>query len=233
MMSAQMKQMLHLQWKASRWPMLPFALLCVGLPLMAVSTTMQAIAEPHHDPSYAASGVLDMMSGWAGMFALLSSLLGAAVALTSWTLDHRANHVYSLALPISRARYSLFKFAGGAFVVIGGGILLLIGCLIAVSVYDIPEPLSTYPFSLSLRFFIGALLVFSMVFAAAAGTIRTTIYIVVGAIIVVIFGPVLADIINTVFDTDFGTPGQLILRALTDWPGPFHVFGGSWMLIDV
>jgi hypothetical protein len=38
---------------------------------------------------------------------------------------------------------------------------------------------------------------------------------------------------GTVLNRDIPSPLALWGEALVSWPGPFNVFGGSWMLIDV
>jgi hypothetical protein len=232
-MNEQMKQMLHLQWKASRWPLLPFALLCVGLPIMAVGGALAILDRPYIDPAYHAAGMLSALDGWSWIFSVLSAVTGAAAALTAWQLDHRVNHVYSLSLPLSRARYALLKYGAGLTAVVLLSALVLVGALFATTVYTIPEGLTAYPFSFGVRFLFGALLCYSILFAAAAGTMRTTIYVIAALIVVFALGPVWVDLIDSMFDVRMAAPTDILLDALTEWPGPFRVFGGNWMLIDV
>jgi hypothetical protein len=80
---------------------------------------------------------------------------------------------------------------------------------------------------LALRFALAALVAFSLLFAISAGTARTAGY-VLSIVGVVLVGQLLLSLaggqtklIEPVFD-----------RMIT-WPGPFDIFVGRWMLIDV
>ena len=82
-------------------------------------------------------------------------------------------------------------------------------------------------------FVLAALITFSVTFALAAGTMKTAIRVLTALILFIVFGSILVGFIERVTGVDdLITPVQMLHDSAT-WPGPFHVFGGNWMLIDV
>jgi hypothetical protein len=222
---------MRLQWRAARWVLLPFLLLSLGLPLLVLRFVEQLGSQlgPDLDPRAVVAG----MSLWAPLFPLLAALLGFAVAFAAWTWDHRTGHVYALTLPLSRARYASYKFLAGAGVLLVPVGCLLAGALLGLLLTPLPELVHAYPLSFTLRFLLGAGITYALGFALAAGTARTVVWLVVGTILLLVFGTILVQFLEGVLRTDLVDPLEVLERALLDWPGPFHVFGGSWMLIDV
>jgi hypothetical protein len=80
---------------------------------------------------------------------------------------------------------------------------------------------------------LAAMISFALAFSLAASTIRTTIIVLGGIVLVMIFGSILVPYINATMHKNYMSPGELLYIAFTSWPGPFAVFSGSWALIDV
>ena len=220
----------RLQWKSTKWPLLILLPLCFGLPILAVQFAIRIASGAFSDPAHDIINVLDL---WSPVFPVLAAITGATFALAAWVWDHNTNHVYALSLPVERWRYALAKMASGAVLLVALSVAVLIGSLLATITVEIPETLRTYPFSFGFRFLVGALIVYSIMFAFAAGTIRTTVRILIATSVIIIFGSLAVSALNDAFNTEFPSIFEVLVSALSEWPGPFHVFGGSWMLIDV
>jgi hypothetical protein len=230
-MSPQMKQTLALQWKAARWPLLPFVVAALGLPLAALQAANPAATQM---PGGAAEAMLLTLQQWVPLFPAIATLLGITIGLTAWSWDHRANHVYALSLPITRSRYVLLKFGAGVVMLLVPALALLAGVLLGRAGLDLPEGLHAYPMALTLRFLLAALVVFALVFALAAGTMRTAIWLISGFVAFIFIGTFAVEFAREVFALpELPTPIDLLDSAFLHWPGPFHVIGGNWMPIDV
>lgn len=99
---------------------------------------------------------------------------------------------------------------------------------------DLPAGLNAYPNQLALRFLAATLVAYGVLFAMAAGTVRTTVWIVSGVLGFFILGGVLTDFLVGFFPVFYRVNlAELALEALVRAPGPLRVFTGNWMLIDV
>ena len=230
MMSDRMKQTLALHWKAARWPLVPFVLASFGVPLAAM-TSAGAAAE--RETFASGPAMILIMQQWLVLLPLTAATLGITMGLIAWAWDHRANHVYALALPIERWRYTLLKFGAGVIVLLLPVLAAYAGALLGRALVDVPDGLHEYPTAFALRFLLAALITFSVTFALAAGTMKTAIRVLTALILFIVFGSILVGFIERVTGVDdLITPVQMLHDSAT-WPGPFHVFGGNWMLIDV
>jgi ABC-type transport system involved in multi-copper enzyme maturation permease subunit len=229
-----MMQMLRLQWLASRWLLIPLVLICVGLPQAVLRMSLY---ETHGAVGGAGAALpavlLASLQSLSTLFPYVAAVTGTLVALTAWNWDHRAGHVYALALPVSRARYALLKLWAGAVLLLVPVIALWIGALVATATLPIPDGLHAYPGALGARFLFAALLVYAGVFALAAGTVRTTLILLVAWLLFFIGGSIVVPHLESRFVIDLMTPPEMIAHAVRTWAGPFRVFGGSWLLIDV
>jgi len=224
------QQMLLSGWRSSRWVLAPFAVAALGLPLLAMRTAGTAAREIYA-PGQA---VLMVMEVWAPLFPALAALLGIAVALAMWSWDHGGRHVYALSLPLPRWRYVLMKMGAGAALIGLPVGLFWIGSLMGVWSVDLPEGVRAYPLALGLRFLLATAIAYAAAFALAAGTKRTVTWLLIGLLVFVVGGSLIVDVIQPLLGVDgLPTPLDLLDAALIDWPGPFHVFGGNWMLVDV
>jgi hypothetical protein len=230
-MTREMTQVLRLQWLASRWLLLPVILLCIGLPQAAVRMSLLQAAGV--DRVLEPAILLEVLDSISVVFPYLAAITGALIALAAWNWDHRTGHVYALSLPVSRARYALLKLWAGAVILLVPTLAIWIGAWIATSTVTIPDGLRVYPFAFGARFLLSAALMYAAMFALAAGTIRTTVIVMAVGILVIVVGSIAIPQIEMHFLRDLRTPVELISHALTEWGGPFRVFSGGWLLIDV
>jgi len=227
-----LRQMLYLHWKAGRWAVLLLVPVCFGLPLLV--SRMAAQSARGIEPSFVANSMISGSQAWAPFFPLIAALAGVAFALTAWTWDHRGNHIYALSLPLPRWEYAVLKFLAGGALLATPVLALFAGALIGSSLLDVPDGLRTYPIALTVRFLLAAVIIYAMTFALAAGTVKTTMRILIGVVVFFIGGSLAGEIVQNVLGLESAfSPFRIFETVLLRWPGPFHVFGGNWMLIDV
>ena len=230
-MPREMTQMLRLHWLASRWLMIPLVILCVGVPQAVLRTaSQQTIRAAGSD---VAAILLSTLQEFSSLFPFLAVISGVLLALTAWNWDHRAGHIYALALPVSRARYALMKLWAGAVLLLVPVVALWIGAVVAAVSVPIPAELRAYPGALGARFLFASLLIYAGMFTLAAGTMRTTLVVVIASLLVVVGGSIAVSWVETRYMMDLVTPAEMIVHAVRTWPGPFRVFGGNWLLLDV
>jgi hypothetical protein len=226
-------QMLFLHWKNVRMGLVPFVIAAFGLPLLA----LQGTGRPDGiTDGFYASFLLGASRVWLPFFPVLAAATGVTLALSAWSWDHSGNHVYALSLPVSRARYTLLKFGGGALLALLPAGALLVGALLASSSISLPVGLQAYPLAVATRFFYSTLLVYAVCFSLAAGTIRTTVYVLTALVATLIAGDLVLQVAAMTLDRPELTTinvTQWAYELLTNWPGPFHILAGNWSLIDV
>ncbi len=228
------QQLLFIHWKGVRFGLLPFVFAAFALPLIVIqglhSDTLALQDSPLSTQSFLAG-----ISPWAPLFPLLAAVAGVTLALTAWTWDHRGDHVYALSLPVSRWRYVLMKMGAGAVLLMVPCLAFWLGALIASTAADIPEGLRAYPGAVALRFLLTSLVLYGMLFALAAGTMRTALWFLGTCLFIVFFGGTITGFLGHTLIPSLD--GWNFLSWLGDralyWPGPFDVITGSWMLIDV
>ncbi len=228
------QQILFIHWKGIRFGLLPLMVVSFGLPLLVV----QGLVSGSEDPevaSLAATGMLGALRAWAPLLPLIASIAGVTLALSAWAWDHRQNHVYSLSLPFARWEYVLLKMGGGAVLLLLPCIAFWIGAVLATSSLEIPIGLRAYPTAVAIRFLLTALIIYSALFALAAGTFRTAIWILFLATVLLVSGEMIFDFLGRTIHPSIDGFSFLewALDLSLSWPGPFEVLTGSWMLIDV
>jgi hypothetical protein len=228
------QQLLFVQWKSARFGVLPFVVLAFGLPLLAV----QGLGtDPLNPDAYAlaAGQIMSRIAGWVPVFPLLAALTGIVAALSAWTWDHKVRHVYALSLPVDRRRYVLLKMGAGVVLLLVPCVAFWIGALLATSAVEIPEGLRAYPTAVAVRFALTALVLYAILFAMAAGTLRTTVWVLIGLAVLLVSGGFLADFLGQTLVPSLQGVSFMswILDRALDWPGPFEVITGNWMLFDV
>jgi hypothetical protein len=217
-------QTLYVHWKAVRLGLVPATLAAFGLPLLV------AQGLPHAELVRSTTPTSDALAGtvyWTAFFPVLAALLGALLALSAWNWDHRGSHVYALSLPISRGRYALLKFSAGALLALLPLAGILMGSVLAIVASDVPDGLHAYPLPLAGRFLTSTLVAYAVVFALAAGTIRTTV-IVLSVLIAV---PTILSMGQLRPYLGDASVSFWITQALRF--GPFRIFYGNWALFDV
>ncbi len=216
-------RLLEVSWESSRLLLFPFTLAAFGLPLLAV----QGFGS---DPTV---GNLQSFDPWLPLFPTLALAIGLSLGLAVWNWDHQGGHVYALSLPVTRAGWALEKMSAGIALLLIPGLAFALGALIATAFVTVPEGLQAYPIDLSLRFFFASLVSYCMMFALAAGSMRTAVLVVGGVLSLLVFGQLALSFAAQAL----GVQEVIFLSVLLDfaqaWPGPLHVFTGDWLLIDV
>lgn len=174
-----------------------------------------------------AAEFLSGIQSWGVLYPALAGALGVLVAITLWTPDHRGRHVYSLVLPLPRWRYVLLRYAAGLTLLAAPILAVMLGCLLASGMASLPIGLHPYPLALSVRFALAVLVAFTMFFAISSGTKRTA-GIILGSLAALVVVQVLLAAAGT--ETNLLAP---VLNGILTAPGPFAIFTGRWMLIDV
>jgi hypothetical protein len=218
------KQMLYVHWKAVRLGLMPFVLAAFALPLM-VAREMSAWREDV--PTLATSDALSGAYVWAPFFPMLAAAVGVLLALSAWNWDHKTNHVYALSLPVSRQRYAMTKFSAGVVLALVPMSALLVGSAIASSIVDTPAEVRAYPVQLAGHFLLATVLVYSILFSLASGTVRTTVIILsvfVGVPMLLSLG-MLRPLIGDIPVSHWVVDGMRY--------GPLRILFGRWMLFDV
>lgn len=223
------RQLLYLHWKTVRPGIALLSLLCFGLPLV----TVQGLGAFGSPVSVMMSG-LPLVTMWQPVYPLLAAILGATLALSAWSWDHRGDHVYALALPLPRWQLSLVKLLGGALLLLVPVAALWLGAWLAIASLDLPSWLHGYPHALTGRFLLAALLAYALLFAMAASTIRTTVRVLIGLVVALVAGEVLVALLAE-YDPAFENVGffGMILEWSVQRAGPLRIFTGNWMLVDV
>jgi hypothetical protein len=214
--------MLQSQWNWSKLLVTAAVIGAFALPVLSIQEA--GIQEPSR---WGLADLLVSMQSWSIWYAALAAGLGLILGNSAWASDHRGGHVYALSLPIARWRYVLLRFAVGAVLLAAPAIALWIGALVATASIELPEGLRAYPTALAGRFCLASLLAYSVFFAISSGTAR-----IAGYVLVVIGGIVAAQILLNAAGVN-ADPISGLMNQLTSWPGPFEVFTGRWMLIDV
>ena len=216
------REILYTQWRTSQLFVLFCFLAGFAIPVLSVQDAVGSAM-----PGYSAPDILAKMESWSIAYPLLAMAVGLVIAMTSWAADHRSNHVYALSLPLPRWMYALHRFGAG-LLLLGTAILgVFIGALVTSLMADLPVGLETYPMLLTLRFGVAAMFAYSVFFAISAGTSKTA-----GYVLAVVAGILLVDFVLKLASVDVGF-AQSLFETLARWPGPFEVFTGRWMLIDV
>ncbi|MGD2136224.1 MAG: hypothetical protein PVF27_08690 [Gemmatimonadales bacterium] len=216
------KMILYTQWKWSRLLVVTTVVIAFALPLLSVRA-----AGTNDATSWEALEALRSAEAWGGWFALLAVAAGLLMGTYAWLRDHRNQHVYALTLPVPRWYYALLRYGAGAVLLLAPIAALWISALVATAVAAVPPELNAYPNALALRFAFATLIAYSVFFAISAGTPRMA-----GTVLAAIAGLFFVDFALALADVDVTLLGFLFDRVVI-WPGPFEVFTGRWVLIDV
>ena len=214
--------MLYTQWKWSRLIVLLGTVAAFALPIISLQGAARADRNPLE-----AQDLLRTVHSWGTLYPVLAAALGLLVAMAGWAPDHRGRHVHALTLPLPRWRYVLLRCAGGAVLLAIPVAAVLAGALFATATATLPPGLQGYPLALAVHFGLAVALAYAMFFAISAGTARTAGIIlgVFGALVVV---QIVAGVAN--LDVDLMSPLQIVVLGSA---GPFAIFTGRWMLVDV
>ncbi len=215
---------LSTQWKWSRWLLLFGVLAAFAVPVLSVEPA-GFVVDPGDVPWHARE-VLATIERWSLAYPLIACALGLMMALATWMPDHRGRHIYALSLPVPRWRYALLRFGAGAALLAAPVLATLAGALVAVAAAEIPFGMQGHPWALTIRFALSLGVAYALFFAICAGTSRTAGYILGG-----IAAILATHLLLVAAGTDVDLLGRI--APLLGWPGPFQIFTGRWMLIDV
>lgn len=226
------KSMLFLHWKQIRHALALMVVASFALPLMAIRGLGTV---PGMDGSgLEAYRFIAEFEVWLPFFPFLAGAVGVTLALSAWNWDHQLNHVYALSLPVTRWEYTLQKMLAGMTLALLPAAGLWLGATLAAASIDLPEGLHAYPSELAVRFLFAILLTYALLFSMAAGTLKTTLWIVGLALGFIFFGSILNDVLAQYVDFFSRIHVvEVVGKWLVNAPGPFEVFTGSWSLIDV
>ncbi len=224
--------MLFLHWKQIKVVLLPLVVAAFALPLLSIQGLGSWGSFPHETIS---AYQFTMNSAfWAPVFPALAAVTGITLALSSWNWDHQLHHVYALSLPLRRWQYAALKMGAGTVLALLPAASFWAGAHLAAASVALPAGLNAYPNALTVRFLASIMASYALLFALAAGTVRTTMIVVTGLLAFMLVGGTAGDLLGNHFEAFqrvdvVGT----FLRALVSRNGPFEVFSGSWLLIDV
>ena len=216
------RQILFTQWKWSGWIVVTGAVLGFLVPVLSVrlaGAPLTRYEEVEH--------LLTSVRQWGILYPVLAVVAALVMAGAAWAQDHRGGHVYALTLPLPRWRYVLHRFGAGAVLLAPIVLAVWVGGLAAASTAVVPTGLTTHPTALALRFTLALLLVYALFFAISSGTSRTAGYVLVGV------GALVA--LQLLFEVA-GMEVPLLTTVFgwfQEWPGPFEILTGRWMLINV
>ena len=214
--------MLWGQWKWSRLVVVLGAVAAFTLPILSVRGTAPVDRIPVPPAEF-----LSRIGAWGTLYPVLAATLGLLVAMAAWAPDHRGRHVHALSLPIPRWRYALYRFGAGITLLCVPLLALLAGALLASVATIPPAGIHAYPLALTIRFALALLIAFAVIFAVSGGTARTA-----GIILGVIAAVIVVQVLATVASIDLDMLNRL-QTIFVGWAGPFAVFNGRWMLLDV
>ncbi len=218
------RAVLYTQWKWSR-PAILLAVLVAGyIPLTALRGMPYKSESTYHIPSLY-SGII-MASTYYQWLALFTAVI---VAISTWQADGHRQHVYALSLPVPRWKFVLLRFAAGTTLL--GVVAIAVGLFgaVATAIAPLPSMLHAYPFGLAVRFWLGSLIPFGLIFALLVSSPKRVRLVVAGVATVIVVDMALAAmglidkpvVLGTFFD------------AIYSGRGPLAAFLSKWMLVDV
>ncbi|MBM3907724.1 MAG: hypothetical protein FJ363_06540 [Gemmatimonadetes bacterium] len=218
------RAVLNTQWKWSR-PIVLLAVLVAGyIPISALRAMPYKSVDTYYIPSLY-QGII----GASIHYQLLALAVAVVVAIASWQADAHRQHVYALSLPLPRWRFVLLRFGAGAALL--GAVAVAVGLFggIAAAIAPLPAMLHAYPVGLAVRFWLGALVPFAMIFALLASDPKR-VRIIVAAIATIVAVDLLLASVGT---TDKPLVLGWILDGVYAGSGPLAAFLNRWMLVDV
>jgi hypothetical protein len=215
------RAILYTQWKWSRLPLLLGVLAGFALPILSVQRVSGAAGY------WQTRMMLASVQAWGMLYPILGATLALLIAALAWAADDRGRHVYALSLPLPRWHYALLRFGAGLVLLAAPVVAVWIGGILATATVTIPTGLHAYPTMLAARFALAVFVMYALLFAISAGTVRMAGYALIALGLVVV-----VEVVANAAGVHVSLLEQLLL-ALVVWPGPMDVITGRWMLIDV
>ncbi|MHB1096444.1 MAG: hypothetical protein ACYC3F_09735 [Gemmatimonadaceae bacterium] len=218
------RAVLYTQWKWSR-PAILLAVLVAGyIPVAALRSMPYKSADTYYIPMlYQSITAASMYYQWLALF------VAVIVAISAWQADGQRQHVYALSLPVPRWRFVLLRFGAGAALL--GVVAAAVGLFggVAAAIAPLPPMLHAYPIGLAVRFWLGSLIPFGLIFALLVSNPRRVRLVVAGVATIIVVDMALATIGVIEKPVVFGT----IVDAIYSGRGPLAAFLSKWMLVDV
>ena len=217
------RAILYTQWKWAR-PVLVLAAIIAGwIPLQALRSAPYKTMGTYHIPSLYQS----IMSA-SLFYQFLAVAVAVVIAVSAWQADSTRQHVYALALPIARWRFVLMRFGAGA--VLLGGVAMAVGVFggLAVAMAPLPPMLHGYPVGLAIRFWLGTLIPFGIIFALLTSNPRKVKWVTAGVVTIYV-----VDLMLSSFGVTQTPLLNIVFYGLYEQGGPLTAFLTRWMLIDV
>lgn len=218
------RAILYTQWKWAR-PVLLLAMLVAGyIPVDALRAAPYKSVDTYHIPSL----YLGITSA-SVYYQLLALGVAVVVAISTWQADGQRRHVYALSLPVPRWRFVLLRFGAGAALL--GAVAVAVGLFgaLAAALAPLPPMLHAYPIGLAVRFWLGALVPFALIFALLSSDPRRVRLLVAAVVTVIVVDLLLASLGTTEKPLILGW----VLDGLYSGRGPLAAFLSKWMLVDV
>lgn len=218
------RAVLYTQWKWSRPAILLAALVAGYIPVAA----LRAMPYKSEDTYYIPALYRDITAA-STYYQWLALFVAVIVAISAWQADGQRQHVYALSLPVPRWRFVLLRFGAGAALLsmVAAAVGLFGG--VAAAIAPLPPMLHAYPVGLAVRFWLGSLIPFGLIFALLVSNPKRVRLVVAGVATIVVVDMALAAmgliekpvVLGTFFD------------AVYSGRGPLAAFLSKWMLVDV
>lgn len=169
--------------------------------------------------------VLSGAASIAPAFPLVAGFIGVAVALSAWQSDHEGGHVYALSLPIPRWHYALVRLASAFLLVVPTLVGFALSATIVAAAVELPPGLHSYPLSLVVRFCALTIVTFSLFFALASGSKKSS-----GWGLLVLLAVIILDV---AYQSGSGRDYSPLFNLLLGSHSPLSFFFGQWSLVDV
>lgn len=218
------RAVLYTQWKWTR-PAILLAVLIAGyIPVTALHSMPYKAADTYYIPMlYREITAASTYYQWLALF------VAVIVAISAWQADGHRQHVYALSLPVPRWQFVLLRFGAGAALL--GVVAAAVGLFggVAAAIAPLPPMLHAYPFGLAVRFWLGSLIPFGLIFALLVSNPKRVRLVVAGVATIILVDMALAAmglidkpvVMGTIFD------------AVYSGRGPLAAFLSKWMLVDV
>ena len=126
-----------------------------------------------------------------------------------------------------RWRFVALRYLAGLTLLVAPVIAVAAGALLAAATASLPTGLHPYPMALAVRFALALLVGFTIFFAVSSGTARTA-----GTILSTVAALVVLQVLISATGSELNLL-MPIVNFLLAAGGPFAIFTGRWMLVDV
>jgi hypothetical protein len=133
--------------------------------------------------------------------------------------------VYALSLPIPRWHYALVRLAAAFLLVLPALVGFALSATIVAAAIELPPGLHSYPLPLVVRFCAVTIVAFSLFFAIASGSRKSSGWGILALVSVII--------LDVAYQTTSGSDYSPLFNLLLGTHSPLSFFFGQWSLVDV